>query len=86
MMSLRSAIKFYPVIWKEQVVLVVGAASSRDHLISRLEAAPTVVFFGNLDFPNKRLILFVLPYRFFHLLQFNIRCSSFQCLMFIFFQ
>jgi len=33
-----------PVIWKEQVVLVVGAASSRDHLISRLEAAPTGVF------------------------------------------
>jgi hypothetical protein len=34
----------YTVIWKEQVVLVVGAASSRDHLISRLEAAPTVSF------------------------------------------
>jgi hypothetical protein len=42
-----------PVIWKEQVVLVVGAASSRDHLISRLpatssaesEAAPTGIFF-----------------------------------------
>jgi hypothetical protein len=33
------------VIWKEQVVLVVGAASSRDHLISRLEAAPTGFFF-----------------------------------------
>jgi hypothetical protein len=33
-----------PVIWKEQVVLVVGAASSRDHLISRLEAAPTGFF------------------------------------------
>jgi hypothetical protein len=33
------------VIWKEQVVLVVGAASSRDHLISRLEAAPTGCFF-----------------------------------------
>ena len=33
-----------PVIWKEQVVLVVGAASSRDHLISRLEAAPTGSF------------------------------------------
>jgi len=30
-----------PVIWKEQVVLLVGAASSRDHFISRLEAAPT---------------------------------------------
>jgi hypothetical protein len=35
---------FYPVIWKEQVVLVVGAASSRDYLISRLEAAPTEGF------------------------------------------
>jgi hypothetical protein len=34
--------KFYnPVIWKEQVLMVVGAASSRDHIISRLEAAPT---------------------------------------------
>jgi hypothetical protein len=31
----------------------VGAASSRDHLISRLEAAPTGVFYGNLDFPEK---------------------------------
>jgi len=38
-------IYFNPVIWKEQVVLVVGAASSRDHLISRLEAAPTGGFF-----------------------------------------
>ena len=28
-------------IWKEQVVLLVGAASSCDYLISRLEAAPT---------------------------------------------
>ena len=34
-----------PVIWKEQVVLVVGAASSRDHLIPQLEAAPTGSFF-----------------------------------------
>ena len=32
------------VIWQEQVVVVVGAASSRDHLISRLEAAPTGFF------------------------------------------
>jgi hypothetical protein len=47
------------VIWKEQVVLVVGAASSRDHLISRLEAAPTGFFFGNLDFPDKRLKTYV---------------------------
>ncbi len=41
--SLRSVVKQFikTVIWKEQVVLVVGAASSRDHLISRLEAAPT---------------------------------------------
>jgi len=44
-----------PAILKEQVVLVVGAASSRDHLISRLEAAPTGFFYGNLDFPDKRL-------------------------------
>ena len=43
-----------PVIWKEQVALLVGAASSRDHLISRLEAAPTEFFYGNLDFPDKR--------------------------------
>jgi len=35
---------FNPVIWKEQVALLVGAASSRDHLISRLEAAPTGEF------------------------------------------
>jgi len=44
-----------PVIWKEQVVLVMGAASRCDHLISRLKAAPTGVFYGNLDFPDKRL-------------------------------
>jgi hypothetical protein len=47
---------FNAVIWKEQVALVVGAASSRDHLISRLEAAPTGFFYGNLDFPDKRFI------------------------------
>jgi len=41
-------IKSFPVIWKEQVVLVVGAASSRDHLISRLEAAPTGGFLWQL--------------------------------------
>ena len=46
---------FNAVIWKEQVALVVGAASSRDHLISRLEAAPTGFFYGNLDFRDKRL-------------------------------
>jgi hypothetical protein len=32
---------YFPVIWKEQVVLVVGAAFSHDHLTSRLKAAPT---------------------------------------------
>jgi hypothetical protein len=46
----------YPLIWKEQVILVVGAASSRDHFISRLEAAPTGVFNGNLDFSDKHLL------------------------------
>ncbi len=53
-----SCIFFIPVIWKEQVVLVVGAASSRDHLILRLEAAPTGFFYGNLDFPYKRLFYY----------------------------
>jgi hypothetical protein len=42
---LFSKIFKFLVIWKEQIVLVVGAASSRDHLISRLEAAPTGSFF-----------------------------------------
>ena len=32
-----------------------GAASSRDHLISRLEPLSQGVFYGNLDFPDKRL-------------------------------
>jgi len=35
---------FNPVIWKDQVVLVVGAASSRDRFNSWLEAAPTGLF------------------------------------------
>jgi len=47
--SLIQHLFYYPVIWKEQVVLVVGAASSRDHLISRLEAAPTGSFLWLLE-------------------------------------
>jgi hypothetical protein len=43
------------VVWKEQAVLVVGAASSRDLFNSRLEAAPTDVFFSYLDLPDKRI-------------------------------
>jgi hypothetical protein len=35
----------------------VGAASSRDRSISRLEAAPTRLFYGNLGFLDKRLFL-----------------------------
>ena len=42
------------VIRKGQVELFVGAASSRDHFVSRLEAAPTDFFYGDLDFPDKR--------------------------------
>jgi len=34
----------------------VGAACRRDHLISRLQAAPTGIFAGNLDFPDMRFI------------------------------
>jgi hypothetical protein len=56
----------YALIRKEQAILVVGAASSRDHLISRLacdelsrvEAAPTGFFYAYLDFPDKRHDLF----------------------------
>jgi hypothetical protein len=47
--------KKIPIILRQQVVLVVGAASSRDHLISRLEAAPTGSFYGNLNFADKGL-------------------------------
>jgi hypothetical protein len=36
----------------------VGAAFSRDHFISRLKAAPTGIFFRNLGFPDKRLLLY----------------------------
>jgi len=35
---------FYSGYLEKQVELVVGAASSRDHLISRLEAAPSGAF------------------------------------------
>jgi len=34
----------------------VGAASSRDRFNSRLEAAPTGVFFSNLGLSDKRII------------------------------
>jgi len=37
-----SAFLFNPVIWKQQTVLVVGAACYREYLISRLQPAPTV--------------------------------------------
>jgi len=50
------ALLSFPVIWKEQVVLVVGAASSRDHLIRGWKPLPQGIFYGNLDFPAKRLI------------------------------
>jgi hypothetical protein len=49
---------------KTSVLDFVGAASdsaelvagSRDRFNSRLEAAPTGVFFSNLDLPDKRII------------------------------
>jgi hypothetical protein len=40
------------------VVDFVGAASSRDRFNSRLEAAPTAVFFSYLSLPHKRIIFF----------------------------
>ena len=50
---------FYPgYLGKTSILEIVGAASSRDRFNSRLEAAPTGVFFSNLDLPDKRIILF----------------------------
>jgi hypothetical protein len=45
-------------IWKDHVIVSVGAACSRDHLNSRLQAAPTGVFYGNLSLPGKRIDYF----------------------------
>jgi hypothetical protein len=39
---------------RTSVLDFVGAASSRDRFNSRLEAAPTGVFFSNLGLPDKR--------------------------------
>ena len=48
---------------RTSVLYFVGAASSRDRFNSRLEAAPTGVFFSYLDLPDKRKILlkFLIP-------------------------
>jgi len=48
-----------PIIWKEQVLLVVGAAFSRDRLISRLKAAPTGVFMVTWTFRISALLNFL---------------------------
>jgi hypothetical protein len=37
-----SSFLFNPVIWKQQTVLVVGAACYREYLISRLQGVPTI--------------------------------------------
>jgi hypothetical protein len=55
---------FYPgYLGKTSILKIVGAASSRDRFNSRLafdklrrgKAAPTGVFFSNLDLPDKRI-------------------------------
>jgi len=43
---------------RTSVLDFVGAASSRDRFNSRLEAAPTGVFFSYLSLPDKRIYLF----------------------------
>jgi hypothetical protein len=45
---------------RTSVLDFVGAASSRDRFNSRLEAAPTGIFFSNLDLPDKRIRYFEL--------------------------
>ena len=49
---------YFTVIRKEQAVLVCGIPATGDHLISRLEAAPTGVLYGNLNFLDNRLSFF----------------------------
>jgi len=44
---------------RTSVLDFVGAASSRDRFNSRLEAAPTGVFFSNLDLPDKRIPVYM---------------------------
>jgi hypothetical protein len=43
----------------------VKATSSRDHLISRLEAASTGVFYSRLDFPDKHQFKFPFVFNFY---------------------
>ena len=43
---------------RTSVLDFVGAASSRDRFNSRLEAAPTGIFFSYLSLPDKRIIDF----------------------------
>jgi hypothetical protein len=43
---------------RTSVLDFVGAAFSRDHFNSRLEAAPTGVFYSYLDLPDKRIKVF----------------------------
>jgi len=49
-------IKFPGYLERTSVLDFMGAASSRDRFNSRLEAAPTDVFFSNLVLPDKRII------------------------------
>ena len=43
---------------KNRCMVFVGAASSRDHLISRLEAAPTSVSYSYVGLPDKYILNF----------------------------
>jgi len=54
--SRNSPLFFNPITWKGPSLLdFVGAASSRDRFNSRLEAAPTGVFFSYLNLPDKQI-------------------------------
>jgi hypothetical protein len=54
-MCQQSLIKEPGYLERTSVLDCVGAASSRDRFNSRLEAAPTGVFFCNLALPDKRI-------------------------------
>jgi len=75
------SINFYQSGYLERTSIIgfVGAASSRDRFNSRLKAAPTGVFFSNLDLPGKHIYKFkrqsaAIPS--FEILRFDIRYSA----------
>jgi len=56
-LSFRNSKLLHGYLERTSLLDFVGAASSRDRFNSRLEAAPTGVFFSYLSLPDKRKLL-----------------------------